>query len=159
MIEHSTSDGARDGATTAAAAAAAARGADVRAASCTAASVSAGNTASAFACTTADAAAADDDDAAAADAAAAAAASPPLDEVRRWRSSPPLDRERLWRGVVLGAVYGAFAGIREAKELDDYRNSLNDHIEVLTAEVRGNRTKIDALTKALDARDAQAAAR
>jgi len=62
-------------------------------------------------------------------------------------------------GVVLGAVYGAFAGIREAKELDDYRNSLNDHIEVLTAEVRGNRTKIDALTKALDARDAQAAAR
>lgn len=62
-------------------------------------------------------------------------------------------------GVVVGAVYGAFAGLHEAKELDEYRNSLNDHIDTLTQEVRGNRTKIDALTKALDARDAQAAAR
>lgn len=55
--------------------------------------------------------------------------------------------------AAIGAVYGAGLGLHEAKQLDSYRNAINEHIEGLTKEIRADRAKIDELRQRLDEKE------
>ena len=54
--------------------------------------------------------------------------------------------------LAAGAVIGAVFGVAEAKQITNYRNSLNDEINRLHDKEATNDQKIDALMKAVGAK-------
>lgn len=56
--------------------------------------------------------------------------------------------------IALGAVVGAYYGMLEGKQVKSYRDTLNDHIDQLAGEIKGDRAKIAELTRLVQEKEA-----